>query len=327
MIFLYILGGLLVLFIIFVIVICSIVHKMYFSKRFSEDDDIKLYSFDEFEGLKRKELEISFKKGYLRGFYYFKEGYNKDKIVVYSHGMFSDHNSYLQDIAYFALKGYLVIGFDYYGTSLSDGKNLKAFGNSLESLNRVIEYIKETDELKDKEIYVVGHSWGGYATSNIVGLHPDINGICAISPFNSVYDIIRTSLPKQIRFLSWFVYLSDALHGGKFSRFKAYKSLDNYQGKAMLIQSLNDQVVKYNIGVGMIKEKTKNKNIEYIINDGRFHNPNYTDEAIKIMGKFYQESSKLSGKELQEYKRNFDFHKMGELDPLIMDKICEDIIG
>ena len=42
---------------------------------------------------------------------------------------------------------------------------------------------------------------------------------------------------------------------------------------------------------------------------------------------FYQESSKLSGKELQEYKRNFDFHKMGELDPLIMDKICEDIIG
>ncbi len=326
MLFVYIFGGILLFLIISCFILCLVIHNMYFNHRFVEDSDIKLFSFDEFD-LEKEAVEIPFnKKEYLRGAFYYKEGYNPKKIVVYSHGMFSDHKSYMQDIAYFALKGYFVLGFDYYGTSLSDGKNLKSFGNSLESLDKAICFLKNNPKYSDKEIYVVGHSWGGYATCNIVSLHPDIKGICAISPFNSSYEIIKTSIPKGVRFLAPIVYFIDFCIGKKYSKFKGYKSVSSYQGKVMLVQSKNDHVVKFDIGVGEIKEKTTNKNVLYIINDGRYHNPNYTDEALQMMFKFYQESSKLKGEELSNYKKNFDFHKMGELDSNIMDRIVSDII-
>ena len=36
-------------------------------------------------------------------------------ILVFSHGMFANHEAYLQDIEYLAKNGYKVIGFDYFG--------------------------------------------------------------------------------------------------------------------------------------------------------------------------------------------------------------------
>ena len=80
--------------------------------------------------------------------------------------MLSDQNSYLQDIEYFCRNNYQVFGFDYIGVSSSTGKNIKGLGNSLKSLDIVISYLKLN--YPNKDIYVVGHSWGGYATTNIV---------------------------------------------------------------------------------------------------------------------------------------------------------------
>ena len=307
------------------LIIGKIVHLQFFGKRFKKDDDITLYTYTEFN-LKRKEIFIGNNKKYLKGYLYYKESYNKNKIIVYSHGMFSNHESYMQDISYFALKGYLVLGFDYYGTDISSGRNLNSFGNSLRSLDDAIKYIKSDKELSKKEIYVVGHSWGGFSTINIVKYHKDIKGICAISPFVSTFKLIYSFVPKYFKILAFFIYVFELINGGKYSTLNAVKSIKDYKGRILVIQSTDDYVVKFDIGLGYIKKYSKNERIKYIVKENRGHNPNYTDQAISTMKEFYTKISTLSPEEAKIFKQNFDFHKMGELDSLIMDDICDYVI-
>lgn len=307
------------------LVMGKIIHLTFFGKRFVKDEDITYFSFQEF-GLERSEVTIGNNKKYLKGYLYYKDNYDENKIIVYSHGMFSNHETYMQDIAYFALKGYLVLGFDYYGTTISSGRNLNSFGNSLRSLDDAISYIEKDPILSKKEIYVVGHSWGGYATLNIVKFHPNIKGICPISPFVSSFALINSFVPKPVRFLGVFIYIFELINGRKYSTVNGLKSIKDYNGRVLIIQSTDDSMVKYEIGLAYIKNRTDKENIKYIIKEKRGHNPNYTDDAIKEMYRFNRELSKLSSEEAKIYKQNFDFHKMGELDSNVMDSICNYVI-
>ena len=323
MLFLYIFLGVLAVFLIACFVIAKISHNQFFNYHYEADPDIPLYTAEEFNVSKDK-VEFKEGKNTLRGYLYHKGEYDDNKIIIYAHGMFSNHNSYLQDICYLAEKGYLVLGFNYLGVSDSDGKNLKGFGSSIEGVDAAIKYIKSNDELKNKDIYVVGHSWGGFAACNIVKFHPEIKGIAALAPFVSTYSIVKNTLPKQIRFITPMVVLIDDICCGKYSRCNSIKSLNSYKGKALLIQSTDDYIIDYNkSGIGLIKNKTTNKNINYLTEENKGHQPHYTIEGVKLMREFEAKARTLRGEELKEYKGQCDFHKMGELDPRVMDKIVE----
>ena len=322
MIALYISLGVLAFLIIILLIIAKISHDKFFGYHYEGDPNIPLYTNEEFN-VSKEEIEFKDKKATLRGYLYYKDNYNPNRIVIYAHGMFSDHENYMQDICYFATRGFLVLGFNYYGVSTSDGKNLRSFGNSIEGLDYAIRYVKSNEKLKDKDIYVVGHSWGGYATTNIVKFHPDIKAICALSPFNSNFDIINHTLHGALKIVGLFVTLIDDLIGGKYSRCKANKSLDNYPGRVLLIQSDDDNVVDINIGVNKILKKTKNKNIKSLILTGKHHQPHYTLEAIKVMTEYEQKARMSKGDDLVKLKKETDFHKMGELDSEVMDQIVK----
>ena len=326
MIFLYIFLGLLALFLIITFILAKISHDKFFNYHYESDPDIPLYTAEEFNVSKDR---VEFKEGKytLRGYLYHKGDYDDKKIIIYAHGMFSNHNSYMQDICYFAERGYLVLGFNYLGVSDSDGKNLKAFGSSIEGVDAAISFVKSNPELKDKDIYVVGHYWGGYATCNIVKFHPEIKGIAALAPFVSAYLIIKYTLPKQIRFIAPMVTLIDYVCGGKYSRCNSIKSLNGYNGKVLLVQSTDDYIIDYNnAGVGLIKNKTTNQNIIYQKEENKGHQPHYTIEAIKLMREFEAKARTLRGEDLVNYKHTCDFHKMGELDSNVMDLIIEKVL-
>ena len=327
MVFLYIGLGLILLFLIVCFILAKISHDKFFKYHYEADPDITLYTNEEFNVLKDS-VEFKDGKATLRGYLYHVDKYDDKKIIIYAHGMFSNHNSYMQDICYFAQRGYLVLGFDYYGVSKSDGKNLKAFGSSIEGVDSAIKYIKNNKELRDNDIYVVGHSWGGYATCNIVKFHPEVKGICALAPFTSVYKIVWYSLPESIRFITPMVVLIDYVCGGKYSRCNSIKSLNGYKGNALLIQSTDDLVVNYDkAGVGLIKNKATNKNIIYQIEENKGHQPHYTLDGVKLMHEYEAKARMLKGDELKSYKHTCDFHKMGKLDPKVMDLIIDKIIN
>ena len=288
-----------------------------FNKRFTLPA-IDSYTSEEF-GLDAKKLEVNYKGNVIRGYFYSKGEYDKNKIVLFAHGMDSSKESYIQEIAYLAENGFLVVGFDYFGTNESDGK-LMGFGNSLKSLDLVIRYLKSTDEYKDKDLYVVGHSWGGYATLNIVKYHKDIKGIVALAPAVSLYKIFRGSYLKQNVLVTLLIWLVECVKLGKYSLCDGAKSLKNYNGKVMVIQSKNDSMVSFDSSLEYIRRNIGDK-AEYIVMEDRFHNPDYKKEAVDKLMKLYSDMASCSNEKLPELFAKQDFRAMGELDPVVMDKI------
>jgi len=321
-IILIVVGSLLLLLLLLCFVGGFYVHKMMFGHRFKLDPLQGVYT-KEILGLDAKPVEFYAKKNKLRGFLYSKQGYKENVIVVYCHGMWACHNSYLQNIGYLADKGYQVLGFDYIGTESSEGKNLGGFGTSLKSLDYAIKFIKNDEELKNKDIYVVGHSWGGFATSNIAALHPDIKGVVPMSPVIGVSELTKGLLPKWMGFMAYLFKFIDSLKCGKYSYFNAIKSLNNYKGKVLFIHSIDDEMVKIDYSTNLVKEKCKNKKIEYYIVEGKRHQPHYTLDACEKMYAFNSKIKGLSKEEVDNIKRETDFLAMGVIDPTVMDKVVE----
>ena len=311
-----ILGLILFLFVILFFIVLNIYNKK-FNKRFTPLN-IDSYTKEEFN-LKTKRIEINHKGKYIRGYLYFYGNYDKNKIIVFAHGMDSSKESYIQEIQYLAKSGYLVLGFDYFGTNESDGV-LKGFSNSLYSLDIVINYIKNDDELKNMEIYVIGHSWGGYATLNITKFHNDIKKIIALAPAISFNMMLKDDKLKMNLLLRLIVLLIEKIKFGKYYINNTIKNIDKYNGKIMVIQSEDDPIVSFNSSLNYIKNNTKKESEYGVVND-RCHNPDYKIEAVKKLMKFYDDFSKCKKEELNDLFAKCDFRAMGELDSMIMNYI------
>lgn len=310
-----IIGLLIILFLVSFLVVLNAHNKM-FNKKYIPPK-IDSYTKEEYN-LDAKKVEIDYKGNNIRGYIYTYGEYDKNKILVFCHGMESTKESYIQEIAYLAHSGFMVIGFDYLGVNESDGL-IKGFGDSLLSLDKVINYIKHSDELKSKDIFVVGHSWGGYAATNIVRFHKDIKGVVALAPVVSFKRYLNNN-PKYNKIIISILMLIEKIKFGKYSGCDALNSLNEYDGKIMIIQSKNDHLLPFDSTFGYLKNGLK-KNAKFIVNDDRYHNPDYKKEAVFKLMAFLNNVSKYSGDELVDFMNKQDFRSMGELDNNVMDEI------
>ena len=318
-----IIASIALLFIIFILFLLTfIIHNRLFKHRHIPDPLVKTYTL-EMLGLKQRPIEFKCGKDLLRGFIYSSDIKYKDKIVIFCHGMWSTHYSYLQDIGYLCNNGYEVMSFDYNGTNLSDGSSLKGLSQSLACVDSAINFVKSLDEFKNKKIYVVGHSWGGFAAINSCKYHNDISGIVALSPFISISGVLKGMIKKPGWILIPLFILVERIRVGKYAGANALKALKNFNGSVLIIQSKNDGMVSYKYNTHLLEKKLKKNNIRYYINDDRYHNPNYTKASVDMLNEYLLNIKKIDKNDIEEFKRNTDYLKMGELDPVVMDKILK----
>lgn len=312
---LLIVGIILIIFII-IMAITIAIHNKVFKKRYKANPLVKGFSLNDFN-LNILNVSFNCKNTILRGNLYSYDGYDEDKIVIFCHGMGCDHISYIQDIEYLCKNNFLVLGFDYIGTSLSDGKSIKGLSSSLECCDSAVRFIKS--KFPNKDIYVVGHSWGAFAATNVIKYHPDIKGIVALAPFVSVYRTLHEYLPKKLWFFIPFSMIIEFLKFGKYAFANSIKSLKNYQGKCFILASINDPSISYYKNSAKIKEKYPNFN--YLILDDRFHNPEYTHDASLKLFDYISNVKNVKKEDYVEFMNNINFKELGELDNLVMDKI------
>ncbi len=308
-----------ILFIV-LLVISLIAHNKLFGKRFTKDPLVRYYSSSDFN-INRRALEIKCGKNTLRGYDYNYDKYSKSPIVVFSHGMWCNVDAYNQDICTIARAGYEVIAINHTGVDTSDGKSILGLSGSLKALDSTISYIKSNPSLKDRAIYVVGHSWGGYATLNIPYFHKDISKLVAIAPFRSVNALLRGLLAKPLYILIPFIELIEKIKCGKHGLKRALVSLKGFKGSVLILHSKNDPMINYELNTGYLMKK--DLKASFLINADRCHNPNYSKEAVDYMNEYLSTCKKLENEELVAYKRQADFKKMGELDNKVMAKIIE----
>lgn len=297
--------------------------------RFKDYGTIYYFSEKDFPGLIKRSFIFNGSDGQkLQGYFYYYANPIEKRIAVFDHGMGGGHRSYFREIEALARHGYLVFSYDHTGCMESEGENTRGFSQSLNDLDCCMKALKSIDELKGFDISVIGHSWGGFSSMNIPALHPEISHVVAMSGFVSVSEMIK-QIFFGIKSLYSYFYAIEEKNNPVFSKVNTVESLRDTKTKVLIIHSADDKTVNGKKHFEVIKKGlSENKNIEFLLLNGKNHNPNFTEDAVKYKDEFFKIlSKKLKKHELStdEQKKafidSFDWWKMTAQDEKVWEKI------
>ncbi|MBQ2733626.1 MAG: alpha/beta hydrolase [Clostridia bacterium] len=314
---------------------------LYKQKLFSRCDDMGLaryFTHKDFPGLEAE--PFSFKEmvcgNTLRGNFYAYPDYREDKIVVFDHGMGGGHLSYMREIERLCRAGYRVYSYDHTGCMTSEGENTGGFGRSVTDLLSCIEAL----DLKfDKKMpfSLIGHSWGAYSVMCCARGGAPIESVVAISGFSSVRRMADQLFPGIMRGYANKVMEIEEKANQLAAICDAADTLTFYKGQALIIHSADDKVVSARKHFDYIKKTVEDYNdrelgyesyVRFMLVDGKGHNPNYTEDAVKYLAHYVKTLNKRlkegtlgTEKEREEFVASFDWMRMTEQDEAVWEEI------
>lgn len=311
------------------------VNEIYKNMVYNRADDngcVFYFSADDFEGLSAVSYTFKSIDGHsLKGAFYFYEGYDENRIIIFDHGMGSGHRGYMREIEMLAKHGYKVFSYDHTGCMESGGETTGGFVQSLKDLNDAVNALKADEQYKNLDIAVVGHSWGAFSTMNICAFHPDISHIVAMSGYISVSDVLKQFFGGILSPFYKKIYAAEEKANPDFIKYSAVTSLKNSKTKALIITSDDDKTIKCEKHFGVLENALKGQeNITFLKVTGKNHNPNYTADAVKYKDEFFKEYTKALKKKLlrteqdkKSFKAKYDWYTMTAQDEEVWDKIFE----
>ena len=278
--------------------------------RYDKDPSIPYYDVKDFPGLIKEEHSFKNSAGEeVKYFFYYRENYKKDKVVLFCPGMGPGHTAFFREIDLLSSHGYKVLTLDYAGTGESSGEIMSSMNSPTRDVAELLKHLN----LKE-EIISMGHSLGGYTALNIINLFDNIKTGVIISGFLSIYLEMKgiIKLPVFARKIA------------KFERdnLPEYASINNEQflfktdKHIMMIHSKDDKLVSYK-NAAKIVESYKNPHLKFVIVNGYNHNPHYSHDSVIYYNKALEGYKKLLKKygysdleRRKEYFSNISIEKM-----------------
>lgn len=300
-------------------------------KRADDTGAVFYYSAEDFEGLNTLGYEFFGNRGQrLVGSFYFYGEMSCERIVVFDHGMGGGHRSYMKEIERLASFGYTVLAYDHTGCMESEGEHIGGFSQSLADLDHLLLSLKLDPKYANASVSVVGHSWGGFSTLNISALHPHISHVVAISGFTSVKRILRQYLAGPLRLYVPAILRMEREANGTYADFDAVESLKSSSAKALIIHSPDDKAVSFKGHFLRLKKKLANRAADtfFLSPQGKGHNPNYTEDAVKYkdefvakLSAFYKSEDTKDAETRARFKSQFDWDRMTKQDDTVWQRI------
>ena len=313
----------------------NLIEKLYRSNLFIRNDNpngIFYFSAADFPGLQAESYEFKSQMGHdLRGYFYHYADPIPGRLIVFDHGMGNGHRAYLREIEKLAKAGYLVYSYDHTGCMRSGGENTNGFAQSLRDLDDCIGALKKEPALQNRTISVVGHSWGGFSTMNIVALHPEITHVVSMSGFVSVKRILEQTFTGLLKGARKSLYELECRSNPRYVEFDATESLGKTDAKVLLIASSDDQVVKKTCHFDVLQSALAGReNIRFLLTENKGHNPSYTCDAVCYKDDFFAQFQKLVKKKKLEnpaqqeaFMSGFDWLRMTAQDEAVWSEILQ----
>ena len=309
------------------------IEKAYRSNVFARNDadgSVFYFSASDFEGLRAEPFSFLNSRGdSLNGNYYYYDGYRPDRLVIFDHGMGAGHRAYMKEIEMLARHGFKVFSYDHTGCSSSEGAGIRGLSGSLADLDDCIKAIKAEGVYSGNDISVVGHSWGGFSTMNVAAYHPDLHSLVAISGFISLPEMHKQLFAGPMALFRKTLLQVERAENGSYADTSAAESLRASRIPALIIHSEDDKTVSSKKHHHPLKEALSDvPTVEFILVDGKDHNPNYTAEAVKEKDIFFaalkkkKKAGELSTDEQKAaFVASFDWNKITEQDENLWQKI------
>ncbi len=225
------------------------------------------YHYDHYKDKYPRE-EVSFRSGdnVLKGYIY---GLNNDKgVIVFGHGVSHGHERYLSTINALVDCGWRVFTYDCTGTCTSEGKSTVGLGQSVIDMDRALNFVEDNGIFKDMPVFVLGHSWGGYASAAILGFDHDITASCSISGYNKplteLCEFADRKFGEKSIAIYPFIWLYNQVQFGRYASISAVDSINKTDTPVLIIHGDNDETIEYN-GASIIAQRghITNPNVEY----------------------------------------------------------------
>ncbi len=297
------------------------IYKRTLLKRHDPDGSVFYYSPEDFEGLSSVPFEFPGERGQLlQGYFYRKNVTRPSRLVIFEHGMGCGHRAYMREISVLCERGYEVFAYDHTGTLESEGEHIGGFTQSLCDLNSAITALKDSGRLGERDIAVIGHSWGGFSTMNIGAFHPEITHLVALAGFISPRKIIGDMLGKM-RGVADKAFSAEVERFGGYAYANAAVSLLETRARALIVHSKDDPTVPFS-HLTELKSMLRGKvGVEFLELDGKRHNPNFTEDAVRYKDEFFSELTRLKKKkrlvnesERLEFAARWDWERMTAQD-------------
>ncbi|NLM77088.1 MAG: alpha/beta hydrolase [Ruminococcaceae bacterium] len=220
---------------------------------------------------------FQFKSGdnQLQGYLY---GQDQDRgLVVVAHGIGSGADSYLPQITWFVDQGWRVLAFDATGSFDSEGATTRGFPQALLDLDALLTYISTQEEESNLPLLLFGHSWGGYAVTNILHFNHDIQGVVSVAGVNSSMEMV---LEQGQRMMGPFIYLQypflwlyQRFLFGSVASLSADVAIRSTDVPVMLIHGSEDEMVSFSGSsiVAAVRQDTPS-NVHLLIRDQKDRN-------------------------------------------------------
>lgn len=282
---------------------------------------LKYFSVEDYDNLLTKNFSIKTSDNEtINGKYIYKENYNLNSLIIFVHGMGAGYQAYMQEINYLVNSGFKVLAYDAVGTFSSTGTSIKGFLENISNLDDVLNYLENDEQFRNIDIYLIGHSLGGYGVGAILNLHKNIKKAVILSAPLSVSAAFKEHIPSKI-VANNFIKIEKE----KFSKYFNLNILDginNSKTKVALFYSTNDPLVNFEKNFNYLKSNIKRNDVLFYEVNNKGHNPTYTEESSKKLNDLFKKVHKFSSMEEKvNYTKDLDFKEFCQLDEEVMQEI------
>ena len=306
------------------------IYKDVLFRRHDPDGSVFYFSHSDFDGLSNEEFSFVSKRGHrLQGAFYSYDNSKRDRLIVLEHGMGNGHNGYFREIEYLAKQGYLVYSYDHTGCNRSEGEHIYGLSGSLSDLDDCITALVNERGYSEEQISVVGHSWGGFSSLNILSYHPKLHSVVALSGFISIPVMQKEAIPAVFAPFRKALFQLERRTNPVFADANATDTLLNIERPVLIIHAEDDKTVSHKLNFCVLKKALSHKpDIRFISVSGSGHNPTYTAEAYKYKEAFFaklkieRRKGRINTPEQKSaFIKSFDWYKMTEQNEEVWNKI------
>lgn len=274
----------------------------------------------------------------LSGAFYHYDKFDDKKVIIFAHGYGNGHLRYIDIINYLAKAGFLVFAYNATGFDDSDGKGLLSFAQGIVDLASAINYVKNFSKYNNRDICLMGHSWGGYSTGAVLNIYSDIKRAVILSGFNTSSGVVlsqgRAYIGDQGAKYEQYIIERDKKYFPYHYNLSVAEGLKNFNGRAIVVHSLDDNTVLPSASIDIYQKELKGKdNIKFIIYKDRGHGTVYDtlegkEYFLDIRDKYrkYVKENKITDNKLKEEYLNTIIDKQKWADLLshpLLDQIVE----
>ena len=227
----------------------------------TQSEPISYFDNSLFPGLKAERVAFRSEKNVLTGYFYSYKNVDKTRIVIFAHGYGNGHHRYLDIINYLASQGLYVFSYDATSFDESNGDGIFGFPQGIIDLESAINFVKKSKNYKEKDIALMGHSWGAYSVGCVLNLFPNISKAIMMSGFNTASDLIRqhgiewggNKIDSTIEYLDEY----EEFRFGEYHYLSVVDGINNSNTEIFVIHSEDDKAVPIEIGLDLYKNTFK----------------------------------------------------------------------